>query len=162
MDTDEKPTTEEEPRKTEYDFYLGVPLSYSSGSAQQDATFIRLFAPSSKVSRECSALKQAFLRAVPKDMNADAKAKAQAAEADKLTGPDVIQILAMSADVDLPDALEIGRQLLLAPSISKVEGDTKLTRALLDRLDQEDFENMVGEYLVNFTLASALSKTKTD
>ena len=162
MDTDEKPTNEKTERKTEHDFYLDTPLSYSSGSSQHDATFIRLYAPSSKVSRECSALKQAFLRAVPKEASTGAKAQADNSAADNLIGSDVIDILAMSADVELPDVLDIGKRLLLAPNIAKVEGEAKFTNALLERLSQEDFENMVGEYLVNFILASTLSKTKTD
>ncbi len=160
MDTDENSTTKQDERKTEHDFYLLVPLSYSSGSSQHDATFIRLFAPSSKVSRECSALKQAFLRAVPKEVSASA-APTPENSADDLTGSDVIQILALSTVVDLPDVLEVGRRLLVAPGISKVEGEVKLTSTLLERMSQEDFENMLGEYMVNFTLASTLSKTKT-
>ena len=161
MDTDENSTTKQDERKTEYDFYLLVPLSYSSGSSQHDATFIRLFAPSSKVSRECSALKQAFLRAVPKEAST-VDAPSPENSADDLTGSDVIQILAISTNVELPDVLEVGRRLLLAPGISKVEGEVKLTSTLLERMDQEDFENMLGEYMVNFTLASTLSKTKMD
>ena len=160
MDTDENSTTKQDERKTEHDFYLLVPLSYSSGSSQHDGTFIRLFAPSSKVSRECSALKQAFLRAVPKEVSASA-APTPENSADDLTGSDVIQILALSTVVDLPDVLEVGRRLLVAPGISKVEGEVKLTSTLLERMSQEDFENMLGEYMVNFTLASTLSKTKT-
>ncbi len=163
MDTEE--TTKQDERKTEHDFYLLVPISYSSGSSQHNATFIRLFAPSSKVSRECSALKQAFLRAVPIPEDKDKAAAAAAASADSsdtLKGSEVIEIIALSAKVDLPDVLEVGRRLLLAPNIVKVEGEAKLTSALMDRLDQEDFENMIGEYMVNFTLASALSKTKKD
>lgn len=159
MDTEENSTTEKIERKTEYDFYLEVPLSYSSGSSQHEATFIRLFAPSSKVSRECAALKQAFLRAVPKETSK--KAQVSDGSSGDLTGSDVIQVLAMSTDVDLPDVMDVGKRLLLAPGISKVEGETKLTTALLERMDQEDFENMLGEYLVNFTLASTLSTTKT-
>lgn len=159
MDTDENSTTKQNERKTEHDFYLLVPLSYSSGSSQHDATFIRLFAPSSKVSRECSALKQSFLRAVPKVESASTATTSDNSSND-LNGSDVIEILALSTDVDLPDVLEVGRRLLLAPNIAKVEGEVKLTNALMERLDQEDFENMVGEYMVNFTLASTLSKTK--
>ncbi len=160
MDTDENPTTGKDERKTDHDYHLLVPLSYSSDGSQYDGTFIRLFAPSSKVSKECSALKQAFLRAVPKEASKNARPTSEDSAA-SLTGSDVIEILAMSADVDLPDVLEIGRRLFLAPGIAKVEGETKLTNTLLGRLDQEDFENMLGEYLVNFTLASTLSKTKT-
>lgn len=162
MDTDKNSTTKQNERKTEHDFYLCVPLSYSSGSSQHDATFIRLFAPSSRVSRECSALKQAFLRAVPKEVSAAAAEAGTSDSADDLDGSDVIQILALSTVVDLPDVLEVGRRLLLAPNIAKVEGEVKLTNALMERLDQEDFENMLGEYMVNFTLASTLSKTKKD
>ncbi len=160
MDTDESSTTKQDERKTEYDFYLHVPLSYSSSGTQYDGSFIRLFAPSSKVSRECSALKQAFLRAIPKEMSAGAP-PASETSADDLTGSDVIQILALSTVVDLPDVLEVGRRLLLAPGIAKIEGETKFTNALMERLGQEDFENMLGEYMVNFTLASTLLRTKT-
>ena len=160
LDTDKDLTTKKDERKTDHDYYLLVPLSYSSDGSQYDGTFIRLFDPSAKVSKECSALKQAFLRAVPKEASKNA-ASTPEDSAMSLTGSDVIEILAMSIDVDLPDVLEIGRRLFLAPGIAKVEGETKLTNTLLGRLDQEDFENMLGEYLVNFTLASALSRTKT-
>lgn len=162
MDTEENTTTKQNERKTEHDFFLRAPLSYSSGADQRDATFIKLFAPSSKVSRECSALKQAFLRAVPKnvDKSEAAAAAASSGSTDDLNGSDVIEVLAMSTAVDLPDVLEVGKRLLLAPNIAKVEGEVKLTSALMDRLDQEDFENMLGEYMANFTLASVLSKTK--
>jgi len=148
--------------KSEFDFHLTGPLRYAYQGDQVDASFVRFFAPSSKVSRECAALKQAFMRAVPKNQD-DAGAGAETPDKEpQISGSDVITVLAMSPDVDLPDLLDVGRRLFLAPGVAMVDGETKLTKNLLDNLSQDDFESMVGDYMANFTLASQFAKMKGD
>lgn len=144
-------------KKTEIDYHLLTPFTYAHGGGTHEASFIRLLAPTSKVARECAYLKQAFFRSVPKD--ADAGDKAEAAELP--SGEDVMMVLAMSKDVELPDVLDVARKLFTAPKIAMVDGEAKLTNHLIDTMDQDDFERMLGEYLVGFTLASQLAKMST-
>ncbi len=157
----EKPET-----KSEIEFYLTSPISYASGGEKRETSFIRLLAPNSKVSRECAALKQAFARAAnptPAQQEAAARAKAAGRVKDDGGDPDaeeVILLLAQSSVVDLPDVLEVGRRLFLSPGIAQVDGSEKLTAHALESVSQDDFERMLGAYMVGFTLASLFLKMR--
>ena len=149
-------------RKTEINFHLTSPITYAHGGQSYEASFIRLSAPNSKVSRECAALKQAFARALLIQQQQQGP-RTEVTEKDDVpdpTGDEVILLLAQSSGVDLPDVLEVGRRLLLAPGIAKIDGEVRLTSHLLDLVDQDDFERMIGDYLVGFTLASLFSKMR--
>lgn len=165
--TDEAPDREKPERKTELDFYLDTPISYAYEGDRKETSMFRLFAPNSKVSRECAALKQAFSRAsVPTAVQQEAaiRAKAEGRVKDDGSDPDaeeVILLLAQSSTVDLPDVLEVARRLFLSPGIVKIDGSEKLTAHVLDSVSQDDFERMLGEYLVGFTLASLFLKMRT-
>lgn len=139
--------------KTEIDYSLKVPFSYANKGETTDASFIKLIAPSSKQSRECAALKQAFFRAVDQNQEAD-----ESATAESLEGGEVMIFLAMSKDVDLPDIIDIGKDLLLSPGIASVDGEAKLTKNLIEKMHHDDLECAIGEYIVNFILASSLAK----
>ena len=128
-------------------------VSYSSGGEQATAGFIQLTAPTSRHSKECAFLKQAFFRAIPKDQDADPDAVFE-----KPSGDEVMTILAMSNDVDLGGVLEVAAKLFTQPGVALIDGEAKLTKHILDQFHQDDFESMVGEYLVNFTLASSLER----
>ena len=149
-------------RKTEFDFYLTSHVTYALSGQNYEASFIRLNAPNSKVSRECAALKQAFARAIliqqqQQGLGTEVTEKNDVPDPN---GEDVILLLAQSSGVDLPDALEVGRLLLLAPGIAKVDGEARLTSHLLDQINQDDFERMVGDYMVGFILASLFLKMR--
>ena len=156
--SDEAPTTPE--RITEFDAHLVAPLTYAFEGSNHQASFIRFFAPSSKVSRECAALKQAFMRAVPTPTAAQVEAARMKEGKQELpTGPEIVAVMMASTDVDYPDVLDVARKLFLSPGIAKVDGEVKLTRNLLDQVDGNDFEEMLGVYMANFTMPSVLSKT---
>lgn len=139
--------------KTEFRFDLKQSnVSYSSGGNQVGATFISLTAPTSRHSRQCAYLKQAFFRALPDGGNPDSDAKFETP-----SGAEMITILAMSKHVELPDVLDVGKDLLLQ-GVAMVDGDQKLNQHILDQIHAEDVEEMIGEYMVNFTLASTLER----
>lgn len=127
-------------------------LSYSNKGEQEDATFILLKAPTSRHSRQCAFLKQAFFRAVPKE-----EPKKKDKEFETPTGLEMINILAMSQDVDLADVIDVGKDLL-SNGVALVDGDQKLNKLMIDQLHEEDVEEMIGLYMVVFTLASTLER----
>ncbi len=137
---------------TEFQFNVVTPFTYASKGENVDATFITLSAPTSKHSRECSALKQAFFRALPRE-----EKKVDAPEKFEVSGTEVMTLIAMSKDVDLADVMDVGKKLL-TNNLAMVEGEVKLTMNLIERMSQDDVESMIGEYMVNFTLASSLAK----
>lgn len=155
--------SEETTTDREFDFFLteGRTLQYAAQGGMHEGTFIRCEAPSPKVSQHAAFLKQAFVRAssVFKDMDVSG-AEAEQAEGKKPSGEEVVLIIAAS-DVDLGEVLAVGRKLLTS-GVAKVEGEAKLTTALIDAMGQDDFERLVGDYIVNFTASSLFSKTKRE
>lgn len=149
------PTMSEE--LTEFHFDLKRSnITYAHAGDQPSASFILLTAPTSRHSRECAFLKQAFFRAVPRDQEPDPDAKFESP-----SGADMITILAMSRDVDLADVIDVGKKLLVQ-GVAMVDGSEKLNQTILDRMHQEDVEEMIGEYMVNFTLASTLARMSAE
>ncbi len=143
---------------TEFQYRLLNPLPYSSGGDIIDGTFITLSAPSSRNSKECAKLKQAFFRSIDQNAEVDEDAKEAAAESEH-TGEGVMIMLAMSKDVELDDVMDTARRLFTSGNnIAMVEGEGKLTSPLVDKMTMDDFEKMTGEYMLRFILASALAK----
>jgi len=140
--------------KSEIDYHLTTPVSYSHGGEKAEAQFIRLTAPTSRHSRECAALKQAFFRSCPQDREANPDA-----EIGEVAGHDVIVTIASSRDVSLPDVIDVARKLFTS-GVAMVDGEVKLTQHLIDAMSQDDLEGMVGDYMVGFTLASSLEKMR--
>ena len=142
--------------ETEFDFKLITPFDYANKGESVAATFIKLAAPSSRNSRECAALKQAFYRALP-----PGDKDAEEVDSSDIEGKDVLVLLAMSIDVDLPDVMDVAKKLFTSGNnIALVDGEVKLTNNLIDKMSQDDLESMAGDYMVNFILASSLNRTK--
>ena len=141
--------------KSQIRFVLTSPLSYSHKGQLEEGTFVELSAPTGKNSRECAALKQAFFRAATREASPGGGG---GAEPEAPTGSEVIMALAASKEIDLGEFLAQGRKLLTS-GVALVEGEEKLTGPLVDAMSDEDFQNMVGEYLVGFCLASIYSRT---
>jgi hypothetical protein len=147
--------------ETEFQYVLKQPFSYASHGEQVDAKFIAFTAPTSKTSRECAALKQSFFRAMSERNEAGGQTVSTATEVEtEIESADVIALLAMSKDVDLPEVMDIAKRLFQMPGIALVDGETKFGTSLVDKVSIDDFEDMIGEYMVNFILASSLKRLK--
>ena len=152
---------------TEFDYHLTQRFSYHFKGQQTEASFITLKAPTSRNLAESGALSQAFGRAQaahqdrPSVQAAIAAGAGSAEEDVKIAGSDVILGLISSTAVDYPEVLAIAKKLF-SGGVALVEGETKLSVPLIDLMSVDDFEAMLGDYLVNFTLASLLTSTKTD
>jgi len=143
--------------KTEFKYVLKSPFSYSKDGQVIDAQFITLKAPTSRTTTECASLKQAFFRAMSEQEGGDA----DKADPDfDISGSDIMTLIAMSKSVDLPEVLAIGKKLFQQPGIALVDGETKLGNELMNRMSVDDLEDLLGDYLVNFILASSLQRLR--
>ena len=140
--------------KSEYDYQLLVPFSYASGGEQVEASTIKLTAPAAKHRRACGMLKQAFFHACQRETSGQ-----EATGNEEITGQDIVETLISSDKVKFEDVLDVMAGLLVA-GVAKVDGEVKMNKHMLDNLNQEDLEGMLGEYLANFTLASSLAQMK--
>lgn len=157
--------------ENEFQYDLKHPFEYYHGGDIHEAQFILLSAPTSRHSDECSVLRQAFGRATATiaDLAGDSSRDSadgdekETAEEKTITGSDVISMLAMSSGVNLAKVMSTGIKLFTTKSpsvVAKVDGEIALNKELIGRMMLEDLEAMLGEYLVNFTLASTLAQTR--
>jgi len=137
-------------------YTLETPLEYAHKGDLQETTFVTLDAPTSRNMTECAALKQAFFRALPKSGEVEVESDGGDAE---LTGEAVMMLITMSPDVELSSVLVTGRELL-SSGIAKLGGEEKVTKPILDKLSMDDLSGMIGDYMANFILASALRGLK--
>lgn len=142
------------------DFPLEKRFKYATKDGGQDeASFIQLLPPTTRHSRECAALKQAFFRAVASGGGNDSVEVEVDKEKQKPSAVGVITVIAMSVDVDLGATLDTAKKLF-SNGVAQVEGEVKLTSKLIELMAQDEFERMLGEYLVNFILASAVAQSQ--
>ena len=66
----------------------------------------------------------------------------------------------MSKNVDLSDVFDVAKKLFQFPGIALIDGEQKFNNELINRLSIDDLEDMLGEYMINFTLASSLNRLK--
>lgn len=142
--------------KSEAQFVLTTKTSYSNKGEQVNAEFIELTAPTSKHSKECAALKQSFFRALPQNE----EAKDPEAKDVEITGDEVMVLISMSQVVDLGEVINVGKRLL-AGGVAMIDGEVKLTNNVIDNMSQDDVEQMIGFYMINFILASSLARIKS-
>jgi len=143
--------------KTEFKYVLKTQFSYSKEGQVLEAQFIALTAPTSRTTNECAALKQAFFRAMGEQEGGDA----DKVDPDfNIQGSDVMTLIAMAKDVNLPEVLNIGKKLFQQPGIALIDGETKFGNELMNRMSVDDLEDMLGDYLVNFILAASLQRLR--
>lgn len=151
--------TENDDLLTEFDHELQVPFDYAYKGETTKANFITLKAPSVKTPHRAD-LKQCFFRALGGgDTHTDNPQPPVDTEAKQElpTGSEVIQLIAMSKDVKLSAFLEFGKTLL-SSGVALVDGETKLTKPLIDMMNPDELEEMLGGYVSNFILAFAFKK----
>ena len=142
---------------TEFNYDLVEKFKYALKGEEAEASFITLQAPSSKNMKECSFLKQAFFRSLPKEKEEISSVLKDEAKDKKITGDEIMMLIVMSENVDLINVLITARELF-ASGVALVDGETKVTKPILDSIKQDDLEAMVGAYMANFILASSIAR----
>ena len=142
-------------------YELQSPIEYAHKGNMETASFIEISAPTSKNMSECADLKQAFFQAMPKSDNVEKDDKDDKDEGslDDLDGESIMMLISMSPNVKLKCVL-VSAIELFSSGIALVDGEEKVTKPILDELTQDDLECMLGEYYLNFILASWLTRMK--
>lgn len=145
-----------------FNFELSTPITYAGGDGNAiQAQFITLNPPTPKQLHLTSQLKQAWFRSFPKNQGDDSGSNKDDANAlDNLDGDAIMTMISMSSDVELSVVLQLGMELFCQKGIALIDGETPMNRPLIEQLAADDIESMLGEYLINFILASALKKMK--
>ncbi len=141
-----------EPKEVIYN--LKTPFNYAYKGDKRDAGFITLKAPTVSNIGYISKLKQGFMRAIRSQSQSSATSSGDAS-ADDLTGEMIIMMLQMS-DVDYSEYMTIGKCIFVDSDIALIDGELKFNKDLINRLSVDDLELMIGEYLKDFILTSAL------
>ena len=146
--------------KKEFNFTLSTSIQYANKGEMVEASFISLKAPNSKLLNITSDLKQAFFRAFPKSSESQPSTEEKKKDDLELSGDMVMTMISMSESVELKSVLLLAKELFTQRGVALVDGEVQLTKPLIEEMDVDDFQDMVGEYLVNFILASSLEKMK--
>lgn len=144
---------------TEFEYTLRQPFDYAHKGEQYTASTLLCKCPTSKQIDKCAKLKQAFFRAVSEtsDNVSDSQHGTGSGNVD-IKPRDVLDAICQSS-IDFSDVMSTGISLL-SSGIVLVDGQEKLTRGLIDRMSLDDIESVIGEYYVNFIVASALQNLK--
>jgi hypothetical protein len=138
-----------------FTFDLTEPIEYSSGGELVSGTSITLYAPKPSQRKKAMHLKQIFFQAMseaaedakPNDDNADKKVP-------EIEGGMLLVIIAQSK-ADYVEFIETGRSLICDKN-AKINDAEYLTTVTMDKMDLDDMENLVGQYVANFIVKSAL------
>lgn len=138
---------------TEITHDLESSFQYAFKGEQRDASFITLTAPTMKQHSQAAALKQSIIRIVTDavrdagDDNSD-DSKGEEAITSKMVVATIYGSSCVEANVVWGQA-----RALLKEGVALIDGEQKLTVPLMEKMSPDDFENMAGEYIANFTLA---------
>lgn len=140
-------------------FTLTTPVKFSFEGEDTDGTFITLTEPSIKQLKYVAAFKKAFFQCAEKassGVDTDSDQVKDTGDKEKVTS-EIIMALLYAHYPDMEQLFNIARKLFMSIGIAKVEGLSDFNQSVYDTMSIDDFENMIGTYLVNFILRSALN-----
>jgi hypothetical protein len=144
---------------SEVRYELKSQFEYANKGLNEKASYILLKAPTSESIDDASDLKEYFFRAI-EGMSSKSDSQ-QSSDDSSIDAEQMILTLSMSKEVKLKEVLKTARRLFIESKCALVDGEVPLHQGTIDKISIEDFEGMVGEYLVNFILASALGKMES-
>lgn len=139
-------------------YNLTTGFEYAFKGDNVTAVFIKIIPPTSKTIKHCSVIKQLFYRAATSIKNPENAAK-EVEEKDSEKDSDdesYYDIFYISESVDIELVLDSFRKLFKT-GVLLLDGETKLTDPLLDKISLPDFEKLASIYLGNYIAASMLS-----
>lgn len=149
--------------ESEVIYTLEKSFNYSYKGDTREAEFITLLPPTMKQHNQAASLKQSIMKIVqniikdekPKGSNPTAEQKddenAESTD-DEITREMIVGAIYGSMVVDANVVWEQAKDLF-KQGVILIDGEQKITTPLFDKMHPNDFEQMVGEYVVNFTIA---------
>lgn len=138
-----------------FTFELSEPIEYSAQGELRDGKSITFYAPKPSQRKRVMKLKQAFFQSLPKATGTEAPREKQTNTEDPEIDGDAVLLIIAQSDTDYAEFIETGRFVLC--DNGKIEDAVSLTSVTLDKVSMDDMEQMVGQYVANFIVKSALS-----
>ena len=132
---------------------LKTPVLVNAGSDEEEINIISLEPPTGKIAHLCANIKSAFFTAVSK-LPADGTEEAKKDKSD-ISGKDMMQMMYMSG-IDMEKVIITAKEIIKATGL--LGGEKVINQTIVDRMDPDDIENCLGEYMANFILKSALQE----
>jgi len=137
-----------------FEFTLSEPIEYSTKGEVREGTSITFYAPKANQRKKVMKLKQTFFQSLPKGDGTPQQEKQTPNEVPEIDGDAVLFIVAQST-ADYAEFIEIGRSVICDRN-AKIDDNEYLTVVTLDKVDIDEMEKMVGQYVANFIVKSAL------
>lgn len=145
---------------SEITYELKKPFDYAYKGENQSASFITLNEPTFKQLTHVTPIKQAFSAAMAQLSSKDIEKAADdtADDTDESGDPTAAMMLAVLYQWDGNlSGVFIHAQELFKSGAALVEGETKLTTPLMEKMSTTDFEQLVGEYIAAFLAPSLMN-----
>lgn len=136
-----------------FSYELTEPIEYSVKGEQAFGSSITFYAPKPVQRKKTTKLKQMFFQSLPKS-DGTRPEQTQKDETPEVTGDAILGLIA-SSNTDYSEFIELGRSLICDKN-AKIDDVEFLTTALVDRIDIDSLEEMIGQYVANFIVRSAL------
>lgn len=132
-------------------------VKYTHQGELQEAEFIQLQAPSFNQLNLHMPIKQAFVKAITEIDSGEAN-ESEEAQSDEGIKPEGAMQLLYTWSGDLAKLLDDAAKLFCT-KVAMIDGETKMTKPLLEQLSGEDFEGLMGTYVANFIIPSLKAGT---
>lgn len=137
------------------DFELSSPIEYHDAGEKAEGRILTFSAPTAKQNKYRVQLQQSFFKAVS-SLNSGGEQAQQEGGSAEPTGSEVLMLM-LSSDVDMCAVHETFKKMVCS-RVCMVEDSTPLTEHLYDQISADDIDSILGEYLANFILRSALQR----
>jgi len=146
-------------------FNLQTPFNYAFKGEKRDASFISIQPPTMKEHHLASQLKQSIMHMLRKDQldyaevletnpkkATDTEGTGGTDDSGELTPELILALIFSSASIDANVIFGYAKEIFKS-GLAQVDGEHKLTYPLMEKMTIDDFQNLTGEYIVNFILA---------
>ncbi len=135
---------------------LKKPFGYAHKGDMREASFVTLVAPTFKQMDKIVPIKQAFTAAVKQLQESDmGDSEGSDDDGGKITGAQVLQLLYVW-DGNLAGVF-IHAQELFKSGAALVDGESKMTMPVMEKMAPNDFERITGEYIARFLAPSLMA-----
>lgn len=133
-------------------------IEYHYKGEEVQGSFVKLLPPTAKHLTITAPIKQMFqLAAVELSKEEKTKDEKEEKESSSLNPEDVFQLMCLAGDKINIEKLVLYARDLMTCGLVLVEGEEKLTKPLYEKLSPDDFEMILGSFIVNFIAASLLT-----
>jgi len=120
---------------------------------EEEINIISLDPPTGKIAHLCAEIKSSFFSAVSK-LPTDEAEEGKKDKSD-ITGKDMMQMMYMSG-IDMKKVIITAKEIIKA--VGLLGGEKVINQTIVDRMDLDDIEACLGDYMANFILKSALQE----